>query len=446
MLQENLKQRVKKLAVPIFIETLLVMLLGAVDTFMLSYYSDNSVAAVGMVNQIMNLAFLLFQVIALGTSVLCSQYLGAKEDKKIVQVVGISLLTNTIIGIAVSCILFYFAKSMLLLMGLRPELMSDGVGYMQIAGSCAFFQAISMTLSASFRSANKAHFPMMVILVVNVLNFIGNYGLIFGKLGMPKMGVEGAALATSICRGISVVLLLILLFKRHIRKFPMEWFKPFPFPEMKNLFKIGLPSAAEQVSYSLSQVIIVYFINFISNEALTTRTYCMNLIMFTYLLTLSFGQSGAIVIGHLTGEGKTKAAFVLGKYGIKVSVFLSAFFSLLLAIGGRFLFPLLTDNEAIIRIGLIILWVDIVLEMGRALNIFLVNSLRSTGDIYFPSIIGLIVMWVVSVGGSYLLGIHWGFGLVGMWCAYVLDENIRGLIFVRRWYSMKWTEKRFIKK
>ena len=90
----NLSRQLASLAGPIFIETLLVMMLGAVDTFMLSRYSDNSVAAVGVVNQLMNLVFLLFEVISIGTSILCSQYIGARRRDKVVQVVGISLIFN----------------------------------------------------------------------------------------------------------------------------------------------------------------------------------------------------------------------------------------------------------------------------------------------------------------------------------------------------------------
>lgn len=439
-----LKERLKRLAVPIFIETLLVMMLGGVDTFMLSRYSDNSVAAVGMVNQLINLAFLVFQVIALGTSVLCSQYLGAKQNKKVTQVVGISLCVNFLIGLVVSAVLYFYSRSILQLMGLRSELLSDGIGYMRIVGSFAFFQAISMTLSAILRSGNKAKYPMLVTLVVNIFNIIGNYALIFGELGMPRLGVEGAAISTSLCRCISVILLFIILFKKFIPRLPLKYFKPFPFVELKNLFKIGVPSAAEQISYSLSQVVIIYFINFISSEALTARTYCVNLIMFSYLLTIAIGQGGAIVIGHLIGEKKVKAAFVFGKYGIKMVVCCSVLASSLLAIVGPYIFPLLTSNPEIIQMGIIVLWIDVVLEIGRALNIFLVNSLRSTGDIYYPSIVGIIVMWGVSVGFSYLFGIIFGLGLVGMWCAFLLDENIRGIIFVKRWYGKKWVRKGFL--
>ena len=150
--QESLKKRLAKLAAPIFIETLLIMMLGAVDTIMLSRHSDSSVAAVGVVNQIIMLTFLIFEVINLGTSVLCSQYLGARLQKKVVQVVGVSILVNIVIGVSVSLFLFSCAGPILRLMGLTPELMTDGMDYMRIVGAFAFFQAISLTLSASHLS------------------------------------------------------------------------------------------------------------------------------------------------------------------------------------------------------------------------------------------------------------------------------------------------------
>ena len=440
----KLSRQLTSLAGPIFIETLLVMMLGAVDTFMLSRYSDNSVAAVGVVNQLMNLVFLLFEVISIGTSILCSQYIGAGRRDKVIQVVGISLIFNLLSGLAISFGLYFFADDLLHMMGLRPDLMSDGLPYMKIVGGFAFLQAISLSLSASLRSADKAKYPMYVSVIVNVLNIIGNYSLIFGKFGMPALGVEGAAISTSLCRFASVVMLFVILFKKHIPSFPKELFLPFPWIELKNLLKIGIPSAGEHFSYSLSQVVITYFINMISNQALATRTYIVNIVMFTYIFALSIAQGGAILIGHLVGMKKINGAYAIGKRIMRLCTATSVTLSLMTAVFGKHILSMLTSDPWIISTGATILWVEILLENGRALNLFGVNSLRSAGDIYFPVLVGIVVMWGVQVVGSYILGISIGWGLVAMWVVFALDENIRGYIFLRRWNSFKWVGKSFL--
>ena len=421
------------------------MMLGAVDTVMLSQYSDNSVAAVGVVNQLIMFAFLIFEVINIGTSVLCSQYLGAGMHKNMVQVVGVSLILNLVFGLFVSAVLHYGAHFLLTTMGLRPELMDYGVNYMEIVGAFAFFQAISLTISASLRSANKAVYPMMVTVVVNILNILGNYSLIFGKFGMPALGVEGAAISTAFARGVAMVILFVILFRKHIPKFPLAYFRPFPVKELKNLLKIGVPSAGENMSYSFSQVVLTYFINMLGNEALTTRTYVVNIVMFVYLFAIAMAQGGAICIGHLVGQKKIHAAYLLGKYVMRISILVSLVLSCIWALMGHTLFTWLTDNPEIIRLGTIILFVDVILEVGRAINIYATNALRATGDVNYPFYVGLVVQWSVAVGCGYLFGIHWGWGLVGMWCAFLLDENLRGIIFVQRWNSLKWAKKGFVK-
>ena len=439
----NLSRQLTSLAGPIFVETLLVMMLGGVDTFMLSRYSDNSVAAVGVVNQLMNLVFLLFEVISLGTSILCSQYIGAGRRDKVVQVVGISLLFNLISGLAISACLYLFADNMLLMMGLRPDLLAYGLPYMKIVGGFAFLQAISLSLSASLRSANKAKYPMYVSMVVNVLNILGNYSLIFGKFGMPALGVEGAAISTSFCRLVAVGILLVVLFKKHIPSFPKKYFTPFPWIELKNLLKIGIPSAGEHFSYSLSQVVISYFINMIGNQALATRSYVVNIVMFTYIFALAIAQGGAILIGQLVGQKKIRAAYVIGKRVMRLGAAVSVTLALLTAIFGRHILGMLTADPWIISTGAAILWIEVLLENGRALNFFGVNALRSSGDIYFPVLVGIVVMWGVQVVGSYILGITLGWGIIAMWAVFALDENIRGFIFLRRWNTFKWVGKSF---
>ena len=107
-----IRQKLFNLASPIFVETLLIMLTGAVDVFMLSRYSDETVAAGGVVNQLLNLVFILYGITTLGTSVLCAQYLGARQKKNVAQVIGVSLLANLLMGLAVSAGLFFFASKL----------------------------------------------------------------------------------------------------------------------------------------------------------------------------------------------------------------------------------------------------------------------------------------------------------------------------------------------
>ena len=445
MAEQSLKRQLRVLTIPVFIEMALVMMLGAVDTVMLSRYSDNSVAAVGLDNQLMSLVFLVYQFFSMGAAIICAQYIGAGLRKRLVQVVGVALVVNLMLGLTVSALLYVFAEELLLMMGVRPELMGDASIYLRVTGVLSFFQALSLTFSASLRSAGKVTYPMVVTGIVNVVNIVGNYALIFGRLGCPQLGVEGAAIATAASRAVATVLLGVIHFRKHIPRFPLSYFRPMPWLELRNLLLIGIPAMSENISYNLSQVVVTYFINQISNEALAARTYCATTIMFVYLSCLSITQGGDILVGHLVGQRRHQAAYLLGNYFFRWSMIITLTGSALLAITGRSILSAFTDNPEIITMGVWVLVIDWFLEIGRTANIFAVGTLRATGDAIYPVVIGIIFQWSIAVGLSYVIGIPLGYGLVGMWIGFMLDENIRGIILMRRWRSGKWRTKGFVK-
>ena len=445
MSETSLKRQLKVLTIPVFIEMALVMMLGAVDTVMLSRYSDNSVAAVGLDNQLISLVFLVYQFFSMGAAILCAQYIGAGLRKRLVQVVGIALAVNLLVGMLVSALLFFNAEQLLTVMGLRTELMGDGLVYLKITGGFSFFQALALTFSASLRSADKVIYPMVVTGIVNVINILGNYALIFGHWGFPQLGVEGAAISSATCRAVAMLMLAAIHFKVHIPRFPLHYFRPMPWQELRNLFYIGIPAMSENISYCLSQVVITYFINQISNEALAARAYCHNMIMFVYLFCLSITQGGDILVGHLVGQRRHQAAYILGNYFFRWSMIITLTGSIILALTGQSILHAFTDNAEIIKMGVWVLFIDIFLEVGRTANIFAGSTLRATGDTVYPFVVGVIFQWSIAVGVSYVIGIPLGFGLVGMWVGFALDENIRGIILVRRWRSGKWKTKGFVK-
>lgn len=420
------------------------MLVGAVDTAMLSHCGDGPVAAVGMVNQLIGLVFLVYQFLATGAGILCAQYFGAGQRRRLEQTVALALAVNFAIGMATSAILYFASPQILGAMGLRADALPAGVAYLEITGALSLFPALSLTLGASMRSAGKVVEPMAINVAANIVNVVGNYALIFGHFGCPAMGVAGAAWATAVARIVQFALLSYFHTTRHIHSFPPALFKPFPFAGLKKLFTVGVPAIGEEISYCLSQIAVVYFVNRISTDALATKTYCSNLIMFVYLFCLAFIQGGDILIGHLVGRKRFKAAYLFGTYFLRRSLSITLACSVLLACAGPFLLPLLTANRAIVETGCIILALDVVLEIGRVRNIFACGTLRATGDVVYPVAVGATVQWIVGVGVTYLIALPLGLGLLGVWIGFILDENIRGAILVRRWHSLEWQGKAFV--
>lgn len=430
-----------RLTIPIFVEIALVVLVGFVDMLMLSSCGDGAVAAVGIASQIVTLVFLVYRFAASGVAVVCAQYHGAGIRKRLVQVVGAALIFNALLGFGASALLYFNAETILRMMGLREELMAEGLLYLRITGALSFFQAMGFTFSASLRSVDRVRSPMVATALANVVNIVGNYLLIFGHCGFPALGVAGAAWATAASQGVAMMVLLVHHTRVHICRYPLAWFRPFPWQEFAVIFRIGLPAIAEEFSYCLSQAVAIYFINQISTEALTTRTYVSNSVMFTYLFGVSLIQGGDIIVGHLAGRCRYQAASLLGTFFYRRSLAVTLCCSGTLALVGPWVLGFFTENPEIIRLGTVILWIDCVLEIGRIRNIFSCWTLRAVGDVFYPMVVGITFQWMIAVGLFWVVAIPLEWGLIGAWCVFTLDENVRGCILLRRWHAKAWTGK-----
>lgn len=441
----DLRFRLWRLTAPIFFDIALFMLVGCIDTVMLSHCGDGPVAAVGMANNLMGLVFLIYQFLATGASILCAQFFGAHEKGRFVRTTTLALALNIFIGIAVSIALFTSSQPILTLMGLRGDVLPHGVTYLSIIGGFSAFPALTLAFGAILRSTGRVVLPMTANVTANIVNVVLNYALIFGRLGMPELGVEGAAWATAIARMVSFSIMATVCATLAVRLKVHRLPRIIPtFGDFKNLISVAIPAVSEELSYCLSQVAVIYFINQISTDALTTRTYCVNLVMFVFLFCLAVTQGGDILIGHLVGRHRYRPAYLVGTFFMRRSMVVTLVGSSALALAGPFIFPMLTDNPVIIRTGTIILWIDIVLEIGRVCNIFACGTLRAAGDVVYPVVVGVIVQWSVGVGVAWALGLPCGFGIIGVWVGFLLDENLRGIILMRRWHSQKWRDKAFV--
>lgn len=430
---------------PLFIEILLHMLMGNADTLMLSLISDNSVASVGVSNQILSLVIVMFGFIATGTAIIVAQHLGAKEHHQAKEVAVVAIVGNLLFGLLLSLILFLFGETFLRLMGIPSELMDDALTYLVIVGGFSFVQGLVMTVGAIIRSYGFTRDSMYVTVGMNILHIIGNYFLITGALGFPVLGIEGVAISTVVSRLIGLVFLLWLLIKRIGGELPFTKVFSLPFQHTKNLLQIGIPSAGEHLAYNISQVVITYFITMIGTEALSAKIYTQNVMMFIMLFSIAISQGTQIMIGHMIGARKYEEAYKRCLKSLMPAIFISLASAIVVSIFAKQLLGIFTDNPDILSISTTLIFLTILLEPGRAINLVVINALRAAGDVRFPVYMGILSMWGVSVTVSYLLGIHFGLGLIGVWISFIADEWLRGIIMLLRWKSKVWITKSFIK-
>ncbi|TYS65669.1 MATE family efflux transporter [Sutcliffiella horikoshii] len=429
---------------PIFIEVLLHMLMGNADILMLSQYSDDSVAAVGVANQILFMLIVMFGFIATGTTILVAQYLGSKNREIAAEVTVVSIGANLIFSVAISILVFLFSSKLLLLMDLPPELLTEADSYLKMVGIFSFVQALVITMGATIRSYGFTRDAMYVTIGMNIINVIGNYLFIFGPFGIPVLGVEGVAISTVTSRALGLIVITFLLFKRIEEPLPFKKMFRLPVSHLKNLLKIGIPSAGEHLSYNTSQIVITYFIVMIGTEALTTKVYAQSLMMFIFLFSVAISQGTQIMIGHQIGAGKIEEAYKRCIKSLRLAILISILTAIPIAFFSDTLLGFFTDNPDIIALGGTLILFTLILEPGRSFNLVVINALRAAGDVRFPVYIGILSMWGVSVTVSYVLGIHFGFGLVGVWIAMILDEWLRGIIMLYRWKSRIWVTKSFV--
>ncbi|MBP3950886.1 MATE family efflux transporter [Bacillus suaedae] len=430
---------------PIFIESLLNISLRTADTFMLSQVSDEAVAAVGVANQLIMFMFFLFQFIATGTSVVVAQYLGANKLGEIKRFTGNGILINFLFGLVVASILMIFSRQLLGLFQLEPYLMEQARTFLLIVGGALVFQAVSVTVSIIIQTHGFTKETMFVSGGMNIINIIGNYLFIHGALGFPQLGVQGVAISTAFSQFVALIAFFIVL--RYRVQLRLTWADLFDIQKnrLRKVLSIGIPASMTMISYSSSQIVTTAIITLLGSQMLATRIYTLNVLFLVMILGISLGRGTRIIIGHQIGAGRMEEAYKQGVQSARWSIGLALLMTSLIVLVREPLLGMFSDNPEIIMMGSTLLIMGFLLEPGRCLNLVYGSILEASGDAKYSMIVSVTVIWAFSVPMYYLLGIHFGWGLIGIWAAFIADEWLRGILLHRRWISRKWEQKAVVK-
>lgn len=438
------ERSVFSLAWPIFFQSLLGVALGYVDTIMLSNYNDTAVGAIGNANSIIGFLALAFTIISSATGIMVSQYLGAGKKEEMNRIYTVALGFNLVLSAVISLVVFLFSSPLLSAMQVPPEMMSEADMYMKIVGGTIFTQALINALSQIFASNGKTVFGMLIAFGMNIFNIAGNALFLYGPLQCFGLGASGAAVSTSVSRAFAVVAGFIY-FRTVIKgSIGIKYLKPFPFRLLKELFRLGIPTAGENISYNFSQLVITAFVNTMGIVAINTKIYATMLSMFTYMIALSAAFATQIIVGHSVGAGDYDFAYKKVLKTLRFSLVVSISVAVVNWLIAPMTFWQFSHNANVASLGAAVMLISVFLEFGRTTNIVVINSMKAAGDVKFPTVLAIFSMWLLSVLIAYILGVVLGMGLVGVFIGMAVDEIFRGIVVFIRWIKGSWRGKRVI--
>lgn len=435
-----------KMSIPIFVELLLQLFVGNVDQVMVGWSSKTSVAAIVNGNQIINLMITTMNMLCMATTIMLTQYLGAKEKEKANQICVLTTAIMAGIGMIMTVISIFFGQFIFKMMQIDPIIMDETCLYLMIVGGVSVFQALHMNFVAILRSYTRLKEVMGVSIVMNLLNVIGNTLLINGLCGFPKMGVVGAAIATALSKIVGLIIMCILLVKYTEIDFKLKYLFDNSRDMVKHFMKIGLPTGAENFSYQLSQAFILGIINPYGAIVTATKGYCSILANVSYIYGIAIAQALQIVIGYLLGSGKIDEVEKKVWWTTKIGILTSSGIMFLLWLFSDQTLGIFTNDMSMLALGKQILFIDMFLEAGRAINTTLTKSFISVGEIRLPIMVGISFQWIVGFGLSYIFSGIFHMGLSGVWFAMMLDECIRGIIYVTTFRKKKWKQRYKVEK
>lgn len=429
-----------KLTFPIAMEQLLRILVSSIDTAMLSSYSNDAVAAVGLVSQYVFFLNLIFSVIGTGCSIVLAQYLGAqKSEKELNHIAQASVVMVLLASILMTLLVLFGTGPLLGRYTLEESVRHFAWQYFVIYGGIfCIFNAFSLLQGAILRSYGYTNEAMIVSIVANLINVLGNALSLYGWFGLPVLGVPGVAAASGLSMLASSILLQIFIRHRKDVAFSLKGLNKVPAKSYKLILSVGVPTAGESLSYNISQIVIMAMISTLGTYAMSAQVYDMTIVRFVFVVAVAVGTASQIKSGYYVGAGQNDTAYKKIFIYQLIATSCSMLMIVLVNLAKAPLIRIFTDIPEVTSLVSTLLICSIYIEFGRSLNLVYVGALKGAGDVRFPVLYGIFSNWGIMVLGSYILGIKMGLGLVGFFLAIGTDETTRGLVMLLRWKSRRW--------
>jgi putative MATE family efflux protein len=436
---QHLQRRVIELAWPSVADNLLATMVGIVAMIMVGGLGSTAIAAVGISNQLVWLAYVVFLALGVGSTALVARAIGGGDIAEANRVARQGMLLGCVLSVVTGAVGAIWAREFLGMISSDPELIELALPHMRLSMVTTLLAAVSFGLSATLRGAGDMRSPMFANAVANVANVLLLYMFINGRFGMPAMGVAGAAVGASLARLLSCgILIWVITSGRCVIRFsPRDDWRP-DLAVIKRIANVGMPSAMEQGLMTFGMLMFAKIVVGIGTATYAAHQIGINVAQLSFMPGQGFAMATTTLVGQSLGARRTdlaeRFARAAQRMGGIVMVGMGVFFFLF----GRQMAMLYTREAEVIALAALVLRWAAVNQLPNSIYFIYAGALRGAGDTKWPLYISFAGIWGVRLNLARFLINSLGWGIAGVWCAILCDMLARAGVMTLRFRSGKW--------
>ncbi|MBR2674367.1 MAG: MATE family efflux transporter [Mogibacterium sp.] len=438
--KKEVNRKLARIATPIAIQGVVTATLSMVDNLMVGFLGETELAAVGVGGQLFMIHYLVLFGILSGCATFMAQFYGAKDMANIRKVVGFGFSILIAFGGLVFFLANLFTEEILSLYTKDPAVLELAAQYVRINSFSFLLLAFCAPMEMAFKATQQVRIPMAISAVVFSSNTLINYILIFGKFGMPALGVAGAAIGTLSARVLEVILNAILVtrkanvFRGSVRSY-FGWDREL----VRRIIKNAMPTTINEFLWSFGQTMFVAAYNRIGTMAYAAyqaANAVFNIFMFA---TFSIGDAALILVGEKLGEGDKEYTWKMSNQIIKVLMFVGITIGLItVALDKSFASLFNLSDEGKVYTFYVLLVFSITMPFDIFNGTLIAGILRGGGDTRFAMISEGLCIWLIAVPLAFISVLVWNLPIHLAVLMTRLETLIRGAILLKRYLSKKW--------
>ena len=405
-----------KLAIPVIIGQLGLIMMGVVDSVMVGELGADYLAAAALSNHIMILIFIVGLGVSMAVTPLVAISIGSQKFNETQMLFKQSLIVNFCFG-GIIMILILIASELIQYLQQPPLVVRYASSYTKILAISIIPWMIYLSYKQFIEGLSVTHPPMIVTIIANIVNAIVNWILIFGNLGFPKLELDGAGIATSMSRIFMMILLIVYVNKSS--KFAQYDVKPvfnkINLTIIKKILRLGLPSGFQYFFEVGAFSFAVVMVGWLGAKALAAHQIAINLASISFMAATGISAAGGIRVGNAVGKADRNETRRAGFTAIFLGIAIMFCAGLIFIFFRNSLPKLYIPDYEVISIASSLIMIAAIFQIFDGTQAVGIGILRGLTDVKFPTMITFIAYWVISLPVGYLLGFTFELGVQGIW-------------------------------